>query len=81
MGWMLLQRAIKSISQLEDQCGSLEPIEQKKMAHANKKIAFYEGQLRTAQFFINSELPVTMGKFNAIEASDAAAVEILDDSF
>lgn len=78
MGWMLLQRAIKSISQLD---GSLEPTERKKMARANKKIAFYEGQLHSAQFFINSELPVTMGKFDAIAASDDAAVEILEVSF
>jgi len=81
LGWMLLQRAVKAISQLKKQCDSLEPAERKKMAQNNKKIAFYEGQLRTAQFFINSELPVTMGKFDAIVASDDAAMEILDTSF
>ncbi len=81
MGWMLLQRAIKSISQLEKLCSSLEPTERKKMAQTDKKIAFYEGQLRSAQFFINSELPVTMGKFDAIAASDDATVQILDVSF
>jgi hypothetical protein len=81
MGWMLLQRAIRSISQLANQCGSLEPTEWKKMAQTNKKLAFYHGQFCTAKFFIHSELPVTMGKFDAIAASDDAAVEILDASF
>jgi hypothetical protein len=81
MGWMLLQRATKAIFQLEKQWGHLEPTERKKMAPTNKKIAFYEGQLCAATFFINSELPVTLGKFDAIAESDAAVMEISDLSF
>ena len=47
----------------------------------NKETAFYEGQLQSARYFINSILPITMGKMKAIEAADAATVEIPEASF
>jgi len=46
-----------------------------------KDIAFYEGQLKTAEFFIRTELPLTMGKMEAIQGGCAAAIEISDDGF
>jgi alkylation response protein AidB-like acyl-CoA dehydrogenase len=68
MAWMLLWRATVA--------------DQKLTAGINKKDrAFYDGQIKTAEFFINTELPVTMGKMNAIEAASAAAIEIEDDAF
>jgi len=50
-------------------------------ANKNKETAFYEGQLQSAKYFINSILPITMGKMNAIEAGDADTVEIPEASF
>jgi alkylation response protein AidB-like acyl-CoA dehydrogenase len=68
MAWMLLWRATVA--------------DQKLTAGINKKDrAFYDGQIKAAEFFINTELPVTMGKMNAIEAASAAAIEIEDDAF
>lgn len=67
MGWMLLDRAVKAMTKADEK--------------SDTSSAFYEGVFRTARFFINSELPVTMGRFNAIAASDDSAVEILDASF
>ncbi len=65
--WMLLWRA-----------ATAKP----KLATAGKKdIAFYQGQIKTAEFFINTELPVTLGKMNAIEMGSPAAVEIADEAF
>ena len=66
--WMLLWRATVAGKKLT--------------AGLNKKDrAFYDGQIKTAEFFINTELPVTLGKMNAIEAASAAAIEIEDDAF
>jgi alkylation response protein AidB-like acyl-CoA dehydrogenase len=67
MAWMLLWRA---------------SIAAPKMEKAGKKDrAFYEGQVKTADFFINSILPETMGKMNAIEIATSAAIEIPDEGF
>jgi hypothetical protein len=68
LAWMLLWRATVA--------------DQKLTAGINKKDrAFYDGQIKTAEFFINTELPASMGKMNAIEAASAAALQIDDDSF
>jgi hypothetical protein len=44
-------------------------------------MAFYEGQIKTAEFFIKTELPVTVGKMTAIKSGCNAAIEISDDGF
>ncbi|UCG07963.1 MAG: acyl-CoA dehydrogenase, partial [Desulfobacterales bacterium] len=67
MAWMLLWRAVVAVEKLD--------------GAKKKDAAFYEGQIKTAEFFINTELPVTLGKMNAIEASCAAALEIPDEGF
>jgi hypothetical protein len=46
-----------------------------------KDRAFYEGQIKTAEFFIGTELPATMGKMNAIDDGCAAAIQIPDEGF
>jgi hypothetical protein len=68
MAWMLLWRAVTA--------------SQKLAGNPKKKDkAFYEGQIKSAEFFIKSELPVSIGKMNAIEISTAAAIEIADEGF
>lgn len=42
---------------------------------------FYDGQVKTAAFFIRSVLPVTMGKLEAIQICDDAALRIDDKAF
>jgi hypothetical protein len=61
MGWMLLWRAT---------------VAAQKSADAKKKDRqFYAGQLQTAEFFMRTMLPVTLGKMAAIEdGSDVAVV-------
>ena len=81
MGWMLLWRATIAVSRLEELAGSLDPKVRQAKAAQNKDAAFYEGQLQSARYFINSILPITMGKMNAIENGDPAVVEILESSF
>ncbi len=68
MAWMLLWRATVATQKLQ---GKLQ----------NKDIPFYEGQLKSAQFFINSVLPVSLGKMSVIMAGDTAVMDISEDSF
>ncbi len=51
--WMLLWRAVVAAKKL--QAGA-----------KGKDAVFYEGQVATARFFINTVLPVTFGKINVI---------------
>jgi hypothetical protein len=67
MAWMLLWRANIAAS---------------KMEKAKKKDkAFYEGQLKSAEFFTKTILPITLGKMNSILDTNSAAVEISEDAF
>lgn len=67
MAWMLLWRATIAARKLEKA--------------KSKDKAFYEGQIKSAEYFITSVLPITRGKMNAILASNDAAVEISEDAF
>ncbi len=68
MAWMLLWRAFVASKKL-----SAQP--------KQKDLAFYEGQIKTAEFFINTELPAAMGKMSAIADGCAAAIQISDKGF
>ena len=67
MAWMLLWRAA---------------VAAEKMENAKKKDQlFYQGQIKTAAFFIRTILPVTLGKMDAIEDGCEAAVTIDEAAF
>ena len=68
MGWMLLWRATIAQQQLNG-------------AAAAKDRAFYEGQVKSAEFFIRSVLPVAMGRMDAITGGCDAAVAISEEAF
>jgi hypothetical protein len=42
---------------------------------------FYEGQLKSAEYFIRAILPITKGRMEAILDNCGAAIEISEDSF
>lgn len=67
MAWMLLWRATIAAEKIET-------------ARKKDKV-FYEGQLKTAEYFITCVLPVTQGKMAAILGANMAAVEISEDAF
>ncbi len=67
MAWMLLWRAAVSIPKIEE--------------GKKKDLAFYKGQIKTAEFFINTILPGTRGRMDAIEGASPAAIEMDEDSF
>ena len=68
MAWMLLWRAAVSKHALGKK--------QKK-----KDAAFYTGQLQSAVYYIRSQLPVTLGKMNAIQSDNSSVVDIPLASF
>jgi alkylation response protein AidB-like acyl-CoA dehydrogenase len=68
MAWLLLWRAAISAEKLDN-------------GARKKDAAFYEGQLKSAEFFANCILPVTLGKMNAILTTSSEAVDIAEDSF
>jgi hypothetical protein len=46
-----------------------------------KDVAFYEGQVKTAEFFIETIVPTSLGRMDTIEGMCAAAIEIADEGF
>jgi alkylation response protein AidB-like acyl-CoA dehydrogenase len=68
MAWMLLWRASIAAKRLEE-------------GAKKKDQAFYEGQTKSAEFFIHSILPISMGKMNAILNCNNAITRISEDAF
>ena len=68
LSWMLLWRALVAVEALEK-------------GAKKKDAAFYEGQVKSVEFFTHSILPITHGKMEAILKTNGAAMEISDASF
>ncbi|WP_319407776.1 acyl-CoA dehydrogenase [uncultured Desulfosarcina sp.] len=68
MAWMLLWRGVVAATQLEK-------------GAKKKDQAYYEGQVKSVQYFTQAVLPITMGKMDAIMNTSEAAVEIAEDAF
>ena len=68
MAWMLPWRAAIAARELKNK-------------PRKKDAAFYEGQIKSAEFFIYSIIPITVGKIKAILTTNGAAVDIDEKSF
>jgi alkylation response protein AidB-like acyl-CoA dehydrogenase len=68
LAWMLLWRASVASEKLNN-------------GAKKKDVSFYQGQVQTAKFFINTVLPVTSGQMTAIQDFDGSAIEIEDGEF
>ena len=68
LAWMLLWRASVASEKLNN-------------GAKKKDVGFYQGQVQTATFFINTVLPVTSGQMTAIQDFDGSAIEIEDGEF
>ena len=67
MAWIELWRAVVS---------------QPKIEKAKKKdVAFYQGQVKTAEYYISWILPATMGKMEALQGNVPAIMEMPDAAF
>ncbi len=65
MAWMLLWRASVAVPRKDDK----------------KQAAFYTGQIKTAEYFILTALPVTLGKMEGIRHAGDAALGIGEEAF
>jgi hypothetical protein len=81
MAWMHLWRAGVALPKLEKLAGGSSPKVILEKADKNKEMAFYDGLLKTAAYFIQSMLPVTMGKMDAIMATNSSVVDMHHKSF
>ncbi|MCP4114540.1 MAG: acyl-CoA dehydrogenase [Desulfobacteraceae bacterium] len=63
MAWMLLWRGVIAATRLNN-------------GAKKKDLEFYDGQIKTADYFINNILPVTHGKIAAVKGFGNAALEI-----
>lgn len=81
MAWMLLWRASVAAPKLEQKAGSLERSVITEKAEKNKDVAFYAGQIMTAEFFINTILPSALGKMDAIVDGDKSVEQMPEASF
>jgi len=68
MAWMFLWRAVVATQKLEQK-------------PKKRDLEFYDGQLKSAQFFINTVLPVSRGKMDVILSSDTAVIDISEAAF
>ena len=68
MGWMLLWRARIAAQALA-------------AGAKDKDVDFYEGQIKSAEFFTLNMLPVSMGKMEAILSGSTIANDITEDAF
>ena len=68
MAWMLLWRAITAKKQLAGK-------------PKKKDVGFYEGQIKTAEFFIHTIVPTSLGKMDSVTAMHPAAIDIADEGF
>ena len=66
--WLLLWRASIAAQNLEN-------------GAKKKDLAFYEGQIKSAEFFAHSILPISLGKMNVILAAGSEAIDISADAF
>jgi len=81
MAWMHLWRAAIALPKLEKLAGSTAPEAIRDKAGKNKAVAFYDGLLKTAEYFIEAILPVTMGKMDSIRSANSSVVDMHTKSF
>ena len=67
MVWMLLWRATIAAQKLEKAKKKDKP--------------FYEGIIKSLQFYVDTQLPITLGRFNALMNTCSVAVDIDDNMF
>ncbi len=74
--WMHLWRASVAAPKLLKKAGSMDTESIVRAAGKNKDAAFYAGQIDTARFFINTLLPATLGKMDAVMEGDTCVEDI-----
>ena len=79
IAWMHLWRAVTAAPQLAALAG--DGRDPAAVVAGNRQAAFYDGQLKTARFFIRSILPITRGRIQALLNAEASPTEIDEKAF
>lgn len=80
-GWMLLWRASVAVKGLESIVSDSDEAVINSICQKNANAAYYQGQIQSARFFMESVLPVSQGKMDSILSGCSAAVDIPENSF
>jgi len=80
-GWMLLWRASAAAKGLENSVRDPDEAVINSICNKNTNAAYYQGQIQSARFFIESVLPVSQGKMDSILSGCSAAVDIPENAF
>ncbi|MFC1896554.1 acyl-CoA dehydrogenase, partial [Thermodesulfobacteriota bacterium] len=81
LAWMLLWRASVAAPKLEKRTGPADEPSRTEKVTPGKDATYYDGQVRTARYYILSVLPATLGKMDALENMDDSIVEMAEASF
>ncbi len=80
-GWMLLWRATIAATKLEPIFKDKDEAAINEICKKNADAAYYQGQILSARFFMESVLPVTQGRMDSLLAGCSAAVDIPENAF
>jgi len=81
ISWMLLWRAVVSINTLIKMKDKTVHEQKSKNGPKMQKKEFYEGQIKSAEYFIDVMLPITRGKLEGIRSGNKAIIEISESAF
>jgi hypothetical protein len=81
MAWMLLWRASVAAPKLDEITKGAEGDAREEKIKKNKNAAFYQGQIQSAAYFIESILPITEGRIKALQKNCRAVTDIPESSF
>ena len=81
MSWMHLWRAVAAAPRLAKLLAKAGHAEPPKLVAQSKDAAFYDGQIKTAAYYIETVLPVTYGRMDAIVDGSDIAVTMDEKSF
>jgi hypothetical protein len=81
MAWMHLWRAVVATPRLDKLMAKAGHDDLQQLVSKSKDAAFYDGQIKTAAYFIETVLPVTFGRMDAIVGGSRIAVTIDEKSF
>jgi hypothetical protein len=81
MGWMLLWRANTALPKYKKLAGDKTGHDLDVLLDKNKDASFYAGVIKTAEHYITTLLPESIGKMEAIKDSNDATISIHEKSF
>jgi alkylation response protein AidB-like acyl-CoA dehydrogenase len=81
MGWQLLWQASVAYPKLTSLSGGATGDELKKKIADNAEVAFYDGKVNAAKYYIGTLLPRISGKVEQLKTEEDSFLEIAEESF